>query len=217
MEITYGMLRIDEDGAKTRKDKLLKFLEKYERYYVYQEIASKTKKLHYHVAIEFKTLKEYNALKQRWCDNFREVQKGEKSCSKDLTGNYHIYITKGRDRIMASGFTDAELSEFESKSYEKPQESMSRSFTWYLLKSFNEENKGILIYDSRTEMYRKIIDWVLKKWREDEKIVQPFMDKTIVGIIYTIVLKNNDRIIIDDGSEKDVKTTIRDRLLLNFN
>lgn len=209
--------RLDEDGAITRQKKLLEFVKKYDKYYVYREVADKTKKIHYHIAIEVKDEKAYKALKQRWSDYFREIPKGEKSCQKDTTGNYHIYITKGRDRVVASGITDEELSEIESQSYEKPKKPESRSLTSFLVQEFDKDFKGMLVYDNRMEMYRVIVDWVLKKWRDEDKCLQPFVDRVVVGIVNTIVIRNSARIIVETDPAPDVLTSFRDRILLNFN
>lgn len=206
--------RLDEtDGS--RLDRLKTFLNHYNKYYVYKEIAPISGKVHYHLAIEVPDVKSYNALKTRWTTTFKDVESTQRSCAKS-NGNYHIYVTKGRNRVCSSGITDEELSDIESQSYEvKTSDNKKENFTKYVLDKFNQDFKGLLIYPSRLRMYIEITDWFLELWKSDDKVVQPFMEKVVQGIINTIVIKNSSRIVYDND-DPPVLTSFRDRLLMQF-
>lgn len=105
-----------EDGPK-----LIKFLEKYDKYLVYDEISDKKKKPHYQGIIWYKDEKEAKAAKTRYTEMFGKTHpKSLKSMIKVNTDNYEIYITKGGKVFCSKDYTEDKILELQTKSYKKP-------------------------------------------------------------------------------------------------
>lgn len=206
--------RLDEDSKKTRILRLLEFLKKYSKYYVYQENGKDSGKLHYHVAIWCKDEKEFKAIKQRWSDHFKDINGTERSCAKDKTGRYHVYVTKDKNRIKTEGITEEELDNIQESSYQV-QETQGRStFTEWLCEQFDKDHEGIIPEENYRSAQRYMCDWIIEKWKLDDKqTMRPFKMSMIADIINTIMIKYSDKFLFD--LNEPYKFKIRDQLI-NF-
>lgn len=208
--------RLDEDVKKTRILRLLEFLKKYSKYYVYQEGGDGVKKLHYHIAIWCEDDKSYNALKTRWTTYFKDIPSTERSCAKDKTGKYHIYVTKGKNRVIKEGVTDEEIIEYEDDSYEIDEvKKVNKNFTQWLCTEFAKDHENQIITEENFRgAQRYMCDWIINKWKlDDVQTMRPFKMSMIADIINTIMIKHQDKFLFN--LNEPYKFRIRDQLI-NF-
>lgn len=202
---------MDEDSSKSRILRLLEFLKKYSKYYIYQEGGGDTgKKLHYHIAIEVAEMKEYNAIKTRWTTTFKDIPQTERSCAQDKTGNYHVYITKDKNRIKSEGVTDEELDQIEEQSYVSDtkieNKSTRKNFTKYLLDEFAKDHEGVIIPEENyRSAQRYMCEWLLRKWEMSDECARPFKVNMVVDIINTIMIKNAGKFLFDMNQSYKLK------------
>lgn len=143
-------------------DKLIKFVSKYEKSFIYQEVAAKTKKVHWHAYIPHETEKEYNAAKERYRVLFKGTHcSDQRSYPLDRTGRGGIYATKDGNCVFKKGYTDEEIAIIQSQSYQKKE----KVCLWKEIEnSFYEnvvlvaETEGILVTDS------DVLDYVYSKY-----------------------------------------------------
>lgn len=102
------------------KDLLTKYVDKYEKYLVYEEVSNKTKKLHYQGIVWVTDLKAFNAAKTRFTTMFKETHpRSNRSMAPVRKDNYEVYITKDLKKVMSRGYTDEEIERLQSQSYSK--------------------------------------------------------------------------------------------------
>lgn len=110
-------IRIDEIGGV--KDRLSSFLERYEKYLVYEEVSDVVEKLHYQGVVHVCDEKSYIAIKTRFSTYFKDIPKGGKSMSKVKTESYEIYISKDKNPVFIKSYTDEEVKKLQELSYKK--------------------------------------------------------------------------------------------------
>lgn len=98
---------------------LKKYLSKYSKYLVYEEIADKTLKVHYQGIVRFDSEEDAKNEKQRFYDMFRKHPKGSKSMAKVNKKTYEVYITKDKNCYVSKGYTQDDIDALESMSYPK--------------------------------------------------------------------------------------------------
>lgn len=111
-------IRVDDINDATN-DLVLKYVDKYDKYLVYYEIADITKKGHYQGIVWVNDEKEYSAMKVRFSSTFPEHKASSKSMAKVKTDNYETYITKDGDLRFNKGYSMDEIEKLASKSYKK--------------------------------------------------------------------------------------------------
>lgn len=208
--------RLDE-GTPSRKQLLLDFLKHYKRYYVYEETSKKTNKLHWHIAIPVDEEKDFGAIKTRWTTYWtkHKVPSPQRSCQKDKTGNYHVYVTKGGSRVHVEGFTDSEIHEIESQSYDislSGSGSKRSNFTRILMDMFEEDHEGnIIAEDNHRGAQRYVVDWLLEKWKISDDCDRPFKVSMVADIINTIMIKYHAKFLFD--LNEPYKYHMRDKVM----
>lgn len=110
-------IRIDEIGGV--KDRLSSFLERYEKYLVYEEVSDVVEKLHYQGVVHVCDEKSYIAIKTRFSTYFKDIPKGGKSMAKVKTDSYEIYISKDKNPVFIKSYTDEEVKKLQELSYKK--------------------------------------------------------------------------------------------------
>jgi len=113
-------IRLDDIGDGT-SETLRTFLNHYDKYLVYQEIAEKTKKLHFQGVIYVLDVKAYGAMKTRFSTVFKAWTRGMKSMALVKKDAYEVYITKDGNMFASKGFTEAEIQRLEVQSYPKEE------------------------------------------------------------------------------------------------
>lgn len=138
-----------EDG-----ETLKKYLLKYSKYLVYEEIADKTSKVHYQGIVRFDSEDDAKNEKQRFYDTFRKHPKGTKSMAKVNKKTYEIYITKGKDRFVYNGYTEDDLDLLESMSYPKKRKKQD----WFKTLIQYCKDKGVIATSTGWEYAKAILE-----------------------------------------------------------
>lgn len=132
-------IRLDVLGEST-EDRLESFLTRYEKYLIYEEVADKTKKIHYQGVIYVNDDKAYGAMKTRFCTHFKEWPKGTKSMALVKKDTYEVYISKDKNPKYVKNFSDEDIKDLQDKSYKKDKkdngtliENVEKAFDQYLI------------------------------------------------------------------------------------
>lgn len=120
-------IRVDIIGDKT-DEYMERFLKKYEKYLIYEEISDEVKKPHYQGIIWVPDNKAYVAIKTRFSTHFNEWTKGLKSMALVRKAQYEIYITKDKQLKWSKGYTQEQIEELEKQSYKKEKQPVLTSF-----------------------------------------------------------------------------------------
>lgn len=98
-----------------------KFVSKYDKYLIYKEVGTKTKKVHFQGIIWVPDKKAFNAMKTRFTNMFADTHpRSLKSMRQVESDMYEVYITKDGNLVYSEGYTDEEIANLEAKSYSKP-------------------------------------------------------------------------------------------------
>lgn len=160
-------LRIDELGD--IKDRLGGFLEKYDKYLVYEEVSAVVNKLHYQGVVCVNDEKAYTAIKTRFSTYFKDVPKGGKSMAKVKSDNYEIYISKDKNPIFIKAYSNEEVKELQEKSYQKEEVKVKRRNPLFI-EIVDERFEEWLIAERKrpgnrsdwTPDRRDIIEWLME-------------------------------------------------------
>lgn len=204
----------------TVPDRLKKFLDKYERYTCYKEIAAVTKKLHYQGYIDFPDKKSYEAAKQRWCSYFGDYDPSARSFPLERNqGRGRIYVTKDRNRMYIKGYTNDDLEVLEGLSY-NPKNKDGKHVCVYKVveEKFNkwrnewfqtqrDNNPGMVIYRkiSKEELFDFVYDVATP--------IKPWDERQIAGIFRWIMSKYGEDIEGIEYFHKNTKYRIRQEIL----
>lgn len=159
MEFTIRLDVIDDTDA----DQLRKYLDKYSKYLVYEEVSDKTKKLHYQGIIIVEDDKEYNAAKVRFTSMFPNHKGGKKSMAKVKKDSYAVYITKDGNKFASRGYTDEDIQLLQSKSYKKTETKASlespfkKAYEYVCKKGLTCSSSGWEIVECLIDYYRESI------------------------------------------------------------
>lgn len=176
MDIT---LRLDNKSPQDAAT-LMTFLDKYDRFLIYEEIGDVTGKLHYQGIIRVRDDKELNAVKSRFTTMFPLHKGGAKSMSKVKSKNYEVYITKDKKVFASKGYTSEDISELEQQSYKKSEKS-SGSTAFSRAVQYCREH-GITIHSNGWEIAENLIDY----YRETNRCEpNDFQLKNMAKSIYT--------------------------------
>lgn len=197
MDVT---VRLDYKSAED-VELLKKFLDKYDRFLVYEETGAVTKKLHYQGIIRVQDDKELNAIKSRFSTMFPDHKGGSKSMSKVKSKNYEVYITKDKKIFYRKGYTDEEVQELEEKSYKKSEgTSGSTSFTRAVQYC---KDHGINIHSSGWEIAETLIEYYRETCRCEPN---DFQIKNMAKSIYTQLIFQRSVEMKDPNIYKNFRT-----------
>lgn len=187
MEFT---IRLDvlSDGD---SEQLIKYLDKYNKYLVYEEVSDKTQKLHYQGIIIVEDDKEYNAAKVRFTSMFPNHKCGKKSMAKVKKDTYAVYITKDGKKFASRGYTDEEIEELQTKSYKKKDKrEVTSGFSTAMLYC---KDKGVTSSSNGWEIVSVLIDYYRENVKcEPNDFQLRNMAKSIhTHLVYEHAVKNN--------------------------
>lgn len=155
MDVTIRLDVINDDDA----DVLKKYLDKYSKYLVYEEIADITKKKHYQGIIRVNDEKEFNACKVRFTTMFPNHKASKKSMSKVRSKNYEIYIAKDGKVFERKGYSDEEIQALQEKSYKKGNEpvasSLAKAMSYCKDRGITDSSNGWSICETLIDYYRE--------------------------------------------------------------
>lgn len=141
-----------EDG-----DTLKKYLEKYSKYLVFEEVSSKTQKLHYQGVVYFDSEQEYKAAKVRFSSMFKSHTRGKKSMAKVKSEDYEIYISKDGKCFIAKEYTEEDIAILHSKSYKKTDKKKDKK-SWFMILVDHVKSEGLNSNSSGWEIAAVVID-----------------------------------------------------------
>lgn len=213
------VFRLDHIDDST-PDKLKKFLDKYDRYICYKEIAKKTEKLHYQGYIDFPEKKLYEAAKSRWKSHFGDYASSARSFPLERNeGRGRIYVTKDRSRLFVKGYTSDDLEVLEGQSYNPPGKDGKHICVYKVVETkFNEwrnehfetqrnNNPGMVIY--RKIDKEELFDFVY----ETATPLKPWDERQIANIFRWLMSKYADDIEGVEYFHHNTKYKIRQQIL----
>lgn len=176
-------IRLDHVGD-TDPETLKKFLSRYPKYLVYEEIADKTKKLHYQGIIKIDDKSQYNAIKQRFYDMFPSHKGGLKSMAIARKKSYEVYITKDGKVFASQGYTTEEIEALEAQSYKvgDGQSSLSRAKQWV-------RDNGVTVASHPKEILMALLDYFVIHGKCEPN---DFQLKSLTMSIYGAILKESN-------------------------
>lgn len=111
-------IRVDIIGENAT-DFMERFLKKYDKYLIYEEVSDQVQKPHYQGIVWVPDNKAYVAIKSRFSTHFSDWTRGQKSMALVRKAQYEIYITKDKQLKWSRGYSDDEIKALEDKSYKK--------------------------------------------------------------------------------------------------
>lgn len=118
-------VRVDIIGYNETHERMQQFLDGLSKYLVYEEVASKTKKLHLQGVVYYDGREK--DLRDKWNECFpvdpweAKVAK-KKALAKVRSEKYEIYITKDNNLKYNKNFTEEEINTLYKQSYQKQEE-----------------------------------------------------------------------------------------------
>lgn len=155
-------IRLDvvDDTVTTR---LEEYLAKYDYpYLVYHEYATNTKKPHYQGVIHWPSESLFKSARVRLYTMFKDLTKGRKSMACVRKDAYEIYITKDKDLRYRNGFTDEQIEELSSQSYEKDKTvsgstGFKKAFDYVVGRGYSDSTNGWEIAEALIDYYRESV------------------------------------------------------------
>lgn len=158
MDITIRLDVLHDADA----EQLRKYLDKYTKYLVYEEIADITKKKHYQGIMHVNDEKEFNACKVRFTTMFPNHKGSKKSMSKVRSKNYEVYITKDGKLFERKGYTDEEIQALQEQSYKKNTAKLvsngfMKAFDYVKERGITDSDNGWKICEVLIDYYRESV------------------------------------------------------------
>lgn len=188
---------IDEVEESVIQQRIESALSKYSKYLVYHEYAAETKKPHFQGIVwsdqGHDTYKKYmEGLFPEWRGTRGCKGAGKRSFAAVKTDNYEIYITKDGDQRLIKGYTVDEVSELQSKSYqkaEKPKAVRKKDLTSFQKALEYVKSRGEHHLMEPQRIARVLIDYYTTQVRCEPS---DYMIKNMVKSVMSQLLYNNE-------------------------
>lgn len=218
-----GTIRLDIIDEDQDSQRLIEFLNKYQKVVVYKEISSKTKKLHYQGVIWHVDEKAFNACKTRFTTMFKDTHpQSKKSMAKVKKETYKAYISKDGNLFFSKGVSEEELSDWQSQSYQPNLASeQKKSLTWTekVLEAYDKSmrwipdplcpNESIIgQYQTATE----VIEFVMCQLGDLHK---PFSERIVTDMVNLIMQTRSNT--INPRIRQEWKTRFINKVMNNLN
>lgn len=208
-------LDILQESDKTR---FMTFISRYPKWYVYEEDAKETGKLHYHSIIECEDQKYMNAVQKRFNEMFRATHtKGHKASSQVKT-NLHIYVCKDGKRVAYSGYTEDDLNALEQQAYQPENNKKIKNNESVMAKLIKEFNNQFNYQIDNQLIITKldVMDFVLECYKRVDLINSPFCVKTISGQVMRLLHIYSDKIHQSDKVSEQLRNSVINALPIDI-
>lgn len=152
--------------------------------YLYEEVGSETKKVHYQGVIELDlSVKSIDAWRKNLKDIVKPTGKNQHSLTMIKKPEYKVYCTKDKKRAFQLGYTDEELALYESQSYAKVSDTSDERKMTFAERMYADVvkdivrfrvdvlgNREMLAVDER-KLMRYIVEYMCKHTKVYDKFV----------------------------------------------